>query len=47
MEHLEGRIECTRGATHYSWEITLIPEQREKKVLEEYRKARGSVPRGN
>lgn len=46
-EHLEGRIECTRCATHYSWEITLIPEQREKKVLDEYREARGGLPRCN
>ncbi len=46
-EHFEGRIECTRGATHYSWEITLIPEKREQKVLEEYREARGSLPRCN
>lgn len=46
-EHLEGRLECTRGATHYSWEITYIPEQRERKVLGDYYEARGSFPRCN
>ena len=46
-EHVEGRVECTRGATHYSWEISYIPEQRERKVLLQYREARGSVPRCN
>lgn len=46
-EHMEGRVECTRRATHYSWEITLIPEQRERRILADYYEAQRSFPRCN
>lgn len=44
-EHLEGFVcECSRAATHYSWEIVLQPRQRELELLQEQRAAGGLPP---
>ena len=44
-EHLEGAVcECSRAATHYSWEIVLQPRLRELELLQEQRAAGGLPP---
>ena len=45
--HFSGTNDCTRSATHYSWEMTLQPEQRERQVLAEHYRKRKSIPRCN
>jgi hypothetical protein len=48
LEHLAGRAgPCTRGATHYGWEIVLDPAAREAELLREYRAAFRRLPRCN
>jgi hypothetical protein len=39
--------DCTRGATHYSWELSLNPGTREADLLEAFRKRHGRLPRCN
>jgi predicted GIY-YIG superfamily endonuclease len=44
-EHSEGAMcECSRLATHYSWEIVLQPRVRELELLEEQRRREGALP---
>ena len=46
VEHFAGNEgDCTRRATHYSWEIALKPAVRELELLEEYRHAFRRLPR--
>jgi hypothetical protein len=46
--HLDGgAAACTSGATHYGWEISAHPRQREAELLREYRKSNGRLPRCN
>lgn len=35
---------CTRGATHYSWELSLQPAAREAALLEQFRQRYGRLP---
>ena len=39
--------DCTGGATHYSWELSLQPAVREADLLEAFRKRHGRLPRCN
>ena len=39
--------DCTRGASHYSWELSLQPAAREAELLEAFRKRHGRLPRCN
>jgi hypothetical protein len=44
-EHMSGaRCECSKVATHYSWEIVLQPTVREAELLQEQRQAGGLPP---
>ena len=44
-EHMSGgRCDCSRQATHYSWEIVLQPIGRELELLAEQEKAMGERP---
>ena len=44
-EHMRGSFcNCSREATHYSWEIQLQPIVRELELLQEQRDAAGEVP---
>ena len=46
LEHLEGtRGHCTRGATHYSWEITLWDSARETELLSLFARENRRDPR--
>jgi ABC-type phosphate/phosphonate transport system ATPase subunit len=47
LEHLEGRAACTTSATHYSWELSLRPAERESELLAEFRQRHGRPPRCN
>ena len=48
FEHLAGRAgPCTKGATHYGWEISLDPVAREAELLAEYEAAFKRLPRCN
>ena len=47
LEHLGGRDECTRNATHYGWEISTNPAQREADLLREHQRANHELPRCN
>ena len=48
IEHLQGsRGACTANATHYSWEICLLPAVREAEILREFRQAHHREPRCN
>lgn len=48
IEHLQGsRGVCTAKATHYSWEICLLPAVREAEILREFREAHHREPRCN
>jgi predicted GIY-YIG superfamily endonuclease len=45
QQHLEGAVcECSRLATHYSWEIVLQPQVRELELLREQRERDGALP---
>jgi len=46
-DHLEGQHSCTRAATHYTWEIAMAPEERERQVLADYYQERKAFPRCN
>jgi hypothetical protein len=46
-EHLNGAYECTRGATHYGWEISANPPLREAELLREYQRTNKKLPRCN
>jgi hypothetical protein len=46
-EHLERADPCTRGATHYGWEISGNPSAREAELLREYQRSNGRLPRCN
>ena len=46
-EHLERPDVCTRAATHYSWELSLRPEEREAELLEQFKMRHGRLPRCN
>lgn len=44
-EHMDGAVcECSRKATHYSWEIVLQPQVRELELLQEERERAGALP---
>jgi hypothetical protein len=46
VEHFSGRAgECTRTATHYSWEISLRAAARELELLEEFSASFQRLPR--
>lgn len=47
LEHLERPNACARAATHYSWELSLRPEEREADLLGQFRKRHGRLPRCN
>ncbi len=48
LEHLRGdRGGCTAKATHYSWEICLLPAVREAEIRREFRQAHRRDPRCN
>jgi predicted GIY-YIG superfamily endonuclease len=45
QEHMRGEVcECSRAASHYSWEIVLQPRMRELELLQEQRAAAGGLP---
>jgi hypothetical protein len=46
-EHLERRNPCSRGATHYSWELSLRPSVREAEIIAEHLERFGALPRCN
>ena len=46
-EYLERVDGCTAKATHYGWEITSNPRQREAELLREYERSHGRLPRCN
>jgi hypothetical protein len=46
-EHLAGGNDCTRNATHYGWEISANPPQREAELLREHQRANKKLPRCN
>jgi hypothetical protein len=44
-EHMSGALcDCSRQATHYSWEIVTQPIVRELELLQEQRNAAGQLP---
>ena len=48
LAHLKGeRGPCTQGATHYGWELSQNPKQRELELLKEYVERHRSYPRCN
>ncbi len=46
-EHLEQRCECTTHASHYSWELSLRPAERELELLREFSAQFGRMPKCN
>ena len=45
QEHMDGAVcECSRQATHYSWEIVLQPQVRELELLQEQLEHSGALP---
>jgi predicted GIY-YIG superfamily endonuclease len=45
QEHMDGAVcECSRQATHYSWEIVLQPQVRELELLQEQHERCGALP---
>ncbi len=45
QDHMDGTVcECSRQATHYSWEIVLQPQARELELLQEELAQAGTVP---
>ena len=48
IAHLRGeRGPCTQQATHYGWELSQEPKQRELELLKEYVERHRSYPRCN
>jgi len=48
LAHLKGeRGPCTKDATHYGWELSQNPKQRELELLKEYVQRHRSYPRCN
>ena len=48
IAHLKGeRGPCTKDATHYGWELSQNPKQRELELLKEYAERHRSYPRCN
>lgn len=48
LEHFSGcRGECTREATHYSWEMSKTPATREAELLNDYWSDFGRFPQCN
>ena len=46
LRHLDGAsADCARRATHYSWEITLRPAEREAELLKEFARTKTGDPR--
>ena len=46
LEHFSGRAgDCTRVATHYSWQISPKPAELELELLVEYRQSFQRLPR--
>jgi hypothetical protein len=43
--HDSAADDCTRKATHYSWEITARPAARESELLKAFAERYGRVPR--
>jgi hypothetical protein len=42
---MDGAVcECSRQATHYSWEIALQPQVRELELLQEQHERCGALP---
>jgi hypothetical protein len=46
-EHLEQRFECTTRASHYSWELSLRPAERELEILRDFNRQLGRLPKCN
>lgn len=46
-EHMKEPLPCARGATHYSWELSLRPAVREAEILAEHLELYGRLPRCN
>ena len=46
-EHLSRQNACTAGATHYGWEISANPPQREADLLREFERQHKRLPRCN
>jgi len=46
-EHLGRQFACTAGATHYGWEISANPAQREADLLREFERQHKRLPRCN
>jgi hypothetical protein len=46
-EHLQGLFPCTRGSTHYSWQLARNVKTLEQKVLQEFRGSFQRLPRCN
>lgn len=45
QDHMDGAVcECSRRATHYSWELVLQPHLREAEMLQEQRERAGALP---
>ena len=48
LAHLRGeRGTCTQAATHYGWELSQNPKERELELLKEYAARHRSYPRCN
>jgi hypothetical protein len=46
LRHLDGVFgDCTKRATHYSWEITIWPAAREAELLKEFASTSTGHPR--
>jgi hypothetical protein len=47
QQHISGKSGCTARATHYGWEISANPPQREADLLREFQRAHKRLPRCN
>jgi hypothetical protein len=48
LAHLNGELgPCTQGATHYGWELSQNPKQREHELLQEHVAEHRAYPRCN
>lgn len=47
LHHLAGLSECTRTATHYSWEMSCTPEERAEDFIARWIAAGNPLPRCN
>ena len=47
QQHMLGGNDCTARATHYGWEVSSNPPQREAELLREFQRAHQRVPRCN